>query len=218
METKIKHVNELMELLGVTREDMMNSWLTSTPNQDLVGKMETLIQNEKNSPVIFGLSDITKIEPGMIWYEDDTFSFSVIKGKRIKAVVELINTYDNFIYGDLTASNIYDIQERCLSNNQARKRIENLSSICKEGESIVIMTTEELEKVAVCYDKIEETLLKIGKDPRKGYQLSNVKSDSNYMYPVCFDKEHRAQQGMLHCRHERGFRPVLRAHVNRASF
>lgn len=149
-----------MELLGVTREDVIKSWITSTPDEDLVNKMETLIQNEKNSPAVFGLSEITKIEPGMIWYEDDTFSFSVIKGKRIKAVVELIDTYDNFIYGDLTASTIYDIQERRLSCYKARKRIANLFSICKEGESIVMMTTDELKKPLVVMTKSKIPLLR----------------------------------------------------------
>lgn len=207
-----------MELLGVTREDVIKSWITSTPDEDLVNKMETLIQNEKNSPAVFGLSEITKIESGMIWYEEDTFSFSVIKGKRIKAVVELIDTYDNFIYGDLTASTIYDIQERRLSCYKARKRIANLFSICKEGESIVMMTTDELKKNASCYDKIEDTLIKIGKKPRKGYQMPYISPDELYMYTVSFDKENRGSNGNLHRERESDCRPVLRVHVERSSF
>ena len=196
METKIKQVNELMELLGVTQEDMINSWLTSTPNQDLVGKMETLIQNEKNSPVIFGLSDITKIEPGMIWYEDDTFSFSVIKDKRIKAVVDLVDAYENYIYGDLTASTIYDIQERYLKYHDALVRLDNLSSICKEGEKVVLLSGEKLGKIASCYDKTKETLLKLGKSPRKEPHMS---------FTLCAE-------------YTKYFRPTLRVLVKRSSF
>ncbi|MBE6445326.1 MAG: hypothetical protein E7019_04665 [Alphaproteobacteria bacterium] len=220
METKIKHVNELMELLGVTREDVIKSWITSTPDEDLVNKMETLIQNEKNSPAVFGLSEITKIEPGMIWYEDDTFSFSVIKGKKIKAVVELIDTYDNFIYGDLTASTIYDIQERRLSYEQARQRIENLFSICKEGEQLIIIAKNLLYKIASYYDKIEDTLIKIGKEPRKGYQLSYGMCRRNYYITsrVCFDKEKKETSRMLDYGEEGYFRPVLQVHVERSSF
>ena len=54
-------------------------------------------------------SKLSKIKLGMIWYEDDSFSFERIANKRIKAVVELIN--DGFIYGDLTVSEIININE-----------------------------------------------------------------------------------------------------------
>ncbi len=218
MEAKIKKVNELMELLGVTRADVIKSWITSTPDEDLVNKMETLIQNEENSPAVFGLSEFTKIEPGMIWYEDNTFSFSVIKDKRIKAVVELIDSRDSLIYGDLTASTIYDIQERRLSSDAAWRRLSNLSSICKKGEEIIKMPKDGLLEIAENYNKIKETLIKIGKKPRKGYQLAEM-TDHQYMtFAVNLYEDNSGGACRGDWKEVFNFRPVLKLKVKRPSF
>lgn len=211
MEKKIEQVNTLIELLGVTREDVINSWLKSSPNHELVSKMENLMQYEKDRPNIFALSDIVKIEPGMIWYEDDTFSFSIIEGKRIKAVVEYVSTRDNEIYGDLTASTIYDIQERLLSYDDAIHRRYRLSSICKGNEELVDYDQWVLRSVALNYAKIEETLRKISRRPRSFYQWAGHQKVS---FGVTYSE--RVKDAELG--EENYYRPVLRAYVNRISF
>ena len=54
--------------------------------------------------------DISMIKPGMYWLEDDTFSREKIAGIKVKAVVELV-TSNGVICGDLTASEIFNINE-----------------------------------------------------------------------------------------------------------
>ena len=85
------------------------------------------------------------IKPGYYWYEDDTFSRSRIPDKKIKAIVELIE--DDFIYGDLTASELFTIKEQQLTWDDAKKFFENFSYPCKENEKIVWYNIHQLTKV-----------------------------------------------------------------------
>ena len=63
--------------------------------------------------------DITQVGVGMFWYEDDTFSFDRTTDKKIKAIVELVE--NNVIYGDLTASELFDIPEKELTEKYEEK-------------------------------------------------------------------------------------------------
>ena len=95
-------------------------------------------------------SNLSKIQVGMLWYEDDTFSIERVTDKKIKAVVELIE--DGIVYGDLTASELFEIQEQELGWYEAEKYFKNFSYPCKENEKIVWYFVEQLEEVYGSYD------------------------------------------------------------------
>ena len=95
-ENKLVQVDELITKLGLTRDEVVD-YLTKSP----LGK-----EAEKSCSKI----SIKQVKAGMFWYEDDTFSFGKIADKKLKAVVELV--YNGVIYGDLTASELFDIPEK----------------------------------------------------------------------------------------------------------
>ena len=111
-------------------------------------------------------SKLSKIKLGMIWYEDDSFSFERIANKRIKAVVELIN--DGFIYGDLTVSEIININENQLNWNDILHSIGFLSRDFKKIQSITWPDIDELSEVYNRYDVVRKTFDMLGKSSRKG--------------------------------------------------
>ena len=83
-EQKLAQVDELIKCLDIPREEVIKHLqLTSMTN---VSAIEVL--SKTNNP---------NIKPGMFWYEDDTFSFYRITGKKIKAIVELVE--NDVIYG-----------------------------------------------------------------------------------------------------------------------
>ena len=63
--------------------------------------------------------DINQVKPGMIWYEDNTFSFDKQADKKIKAIVELVE--NGVIYGDLMASEMHDISDVEITWPDAKK-------------------------------------------------------------------------------------------------
>ena len=149
------------------------------------------------------IQKLSEIEVGMIWYEDDTFSFELIKDKKIKAVVELIRS--GIIYGDLTASELQDIQEQELNWGETKRYFENFSYPCKENEKIVWYSDDQLVKVYKTYDAVRKTFKKIGKQFREswfwsstemsamlawyvnvssGYWDNNIKTITLYVRPV----------------------------------
>ena len=105
------------------------------------------------------------IKPGYYWYEDDTFSEKRIPDKTIKAIVELVE--DGFIYGDLTASELFSIKEQQLTWEEAKKFFEDFSYPCKENEKIVWYDIHQLSKVEKnCYGRVIEALITLNKPSR----------------------------------------------------
>lgn len=112
-----------------------------------------------------------RVKPGCYWYEDDTFSKSRIPDKKIKAIVELVEGC--FIYGDLTASELFSIDEQRLSYNDAKKFFEEFSYPCKENEKIVWYDIHQLHEIHKHYSmKIERVVMGISKKPRRRGQWS----------------------------------------------
>ena len=97
----ITEVNNLIIKLGLSHQDLINAWDLS------------------DSQI-----DISQVKVGMIWYEDDTFSFEKITGKKIKAIVELVHR--GVIYGDLTASDILDVKEQQLTWYNAQNYVNGI--------------------------------------------------------------------------------------------
>lgn len=60
-----------------------------------------------------------RVKSGYYWYEDDTFSYSRIPDKKVKAIVDLVE--GGYIYGDLTVSELFPIDEQELSYEDAKK-------------------------------------------------------------------------------------------------
>ena len=112
-----------------------------------------------------------RVKPGCYWYEDDTFSKSRIPDKKVKAIVELIE--GDCIYGDLTTSELFPIDEQRLSYDEAKKFFEEFSYPCKENEKIVWYDIHQLHEIHKHYSmKIERVVMGISKKPRRRGQWS----------------------------------------------
>ncbi len=160
METKekIAKLNDVIAYLGLSPEEAI----------DLL----KLIQKQ-NEP-----APKPKVETGMFWFEDDTFSFDKIEGKKIKAIVELVRY--GFVYGDLTASELFDIEEKYLNWYDAKDYLANFSYPCKNGEKIVSYDLYQIQDLAIanccvktdtscfCYPYVREAFKKINKKYRHG--------------------------------------------------
>ena len=111
-----------------------------------------------------------RVKPGYYWYEDDTFSKSKSPNKKVKAIVELIE--EGYIYGDLTASDIFPIKELQLSYDDAKKFFESFSYPCKKNEKLVWYDIYKLCQIQKHYDSIYDAFIKISKIPRQVGQRS----------------------------------------------
>ena len=54
-----------------------------------------------NNIIKFSQKNIPKIQAGMFWYDDNTFSADLLADKKVKAVVELVDAGLGVVYGDL---------------------------------------------------------------------------------------------------------------------
>lgn len=114
-----------------------------------------------------------RVKPGCYWYEDDTFSKSRIPDKKVKAIVELVE--GGCIYGDLTASELYPINEQQLSYDDAKKFFEDFSYPCKENEEIVWYDIHQLFRVQKnYYEDVYHMFVKMSKPPRCKGQWSRL--------------------------------------------
>lgn len=112
-----------------------------------------------------------RVKPGCYWYEDDTFSKSRIPNKKVKAIVEHVEV--NVIYGDLTASELFPIDEQQLSYDDAKKFFEEFSYPCKENEKIVWYDIHQLFRVQKNYYKdVYHVFVEMSKSPRRNGQWS----------------------------------------------
>ena len=112
-----------------------------------------------------------RVKPGCYWYEDDTFSKSRIPNKRVKAIVEFVG--DGYIYGDLTASELFPIDEQQLSYDDAKKFFEEFIYPCKENEKIIWYDIHQLFRVQENYYKdVYHTFVEMSKLPRRNGQWS----------------------------------------------
>lgn len=160
METreKIAKLNDVLAYLGLSPEEAI--------------ELLELVQKENNP------NPGCRIKPGMFWFEDDTFSYEKIEGKKIKAIVELVRY--GYIYGDLTASELFDIEEKYLNWYDAKDYLENFSYPCKNGEKIVSYDLYQIQDLAIanccvetdtsyfCYPYVREAFKKINKKYRHG--------------------------------------------------
>ena len=147
---------------------------------------------------------LNQVQVGMIWYEDDTFSFNKVDNKKIKAIVEYIE--DGVIYGDLTASDIYENYEQFTDWFVAKKYIEQFSYPCKQNEEIVWYNIHQLRELKKHYSPVKESFNLIGKRYRQfSYWASEI-------YPSFYAKCLDFRGGFVNSLHKtrRAFiRPVL---------
>lgn len=150
------------------------------------------------------------VKEGMIWYHDDTFSFELIVGKQVKAVVELVE--DGYVYGDLTAGDVFipetgtyrilcpynkDVLCRYSKRKNEKKTIVSVNDVikrccykCKGKEKYVCYSFAQLKAVRDHYDAIANALTKLSKKTRRDVGIGYWTSDGNagYMRIVPFKK------------------------------
>ena len=147
---------------------------------DFFTKLPPVKEPKKSRPKI----DITQVKVGMIWYEDDTFSFDRITGKKIKAIVELVE--GGIIYGDLTASELFEIEEQDLTWHRAMRYIENFSYPCQKNEKIVLYSLKQFVKLSATYEHVRRTFDKIHKQCRECWYWSSTERSSTHAWDLDF--------------------------------
>ena len=137
-ENKLRRVAEFIDMLELNRDDVI-----------------MFLSESSQSKEVYSLDNYVQIKEGMIWYEDDTFSFDLIHNKKIKAVVELVE--NGIIYGNLAASDLCSIPTKNLMSwynakdliSRSETGIGNFvqSYSCNKNEKIVWYNLEQLKKV-----------------------------------------------------------------------
>lgn len=162
----ITKVNELIVNLGLTHQDLIDAW--------------DLTDSEL---------DNTQVKVGMLWFEDDTFSFERVPNKKIKAIVELIDR--DIIYGDLTVSEIMNIEEKKLDWYNAHNYIMQLPYRCRSREWITWHDDYRIGKIYLNYKRVQDTFNLIGKPYRQGRQWCCSKMNSYVGITKNFDTGRR---------------------------
>jgi len=192
---KLARVDELIEHLGVSREDVMKHWQsTNLTNMSTTG--------------VFNKTDFANIKLGMFWYEGDIFSFDRIMDKKIKAVVELVE--DGVVYGDLTASELFDIHERHLSWYDAERFFKEYSYPCRENEKIVWYNIKQFRHVYDNYNVVRKVFEKLQKQCRRLWYWSSTMEDIQLAMVLYF------RDGSSNCHNKGSYfnaRPVLALRV-----
>ena len=129
--------------------------------------------------------NITQVKSGMFWYDDDTFSSERVPDKKIKAIVELVE--NGIIYGDLTASELFDITEKKLTWGEAIEFFLGFPYPCKENEKIVWYNIQQLQKVYDNYDVVKKTFEKLHKSFREGKYWSSTESPGQSAWILYFN-------------------------------
>lgn len=158
----ITEVNNLIIKLGLSHQDLIDSWDLS------------------DSQI-----DISQVKVGMIWYEDDTFSSEKIAGKKIKAIVELVHR--GVIYGDLTASDILDVKEQQLTWYNAQNYVNGIPYRLRSKEWITWQDEYRIGLVYSKYESVKNAFKLIDKPCRHGLQWSSTKLNANQGWSKDFD-------------------------------
>lgn len=157
-EKKLTLIDEMVASLGISREDILKHWkISSTADASSTTSSEI---------DILGISDFVNIQPGMFWYEDDTFSFKKLDSKRIKAIVELVE--NTGIYGDLTASEIYRFHEVTKNWFASIRYINNFPYKCNYNERVVMYDGDQLKSIRANYKAVQKSFQLIDKPYREG--------------------------------------------------
>ena len=167
---KLAQVDELVKSLGLTREEVV----------DFFNKLPPVKETKKS----WLATDITQVKVGMIWYEDDTFSFDRITGKKIKAVVELVEK--GIIYGDLTASELFDAREVSMPWMFVNEYIENYNYPCQKNEKIIWYNMRQLIDIGTNYYRVKNAFIKLGKRWRKSWYWTSTELPGAQAWVVAF--------------------------------
>lgn len=171
-EKKLALVDELVVGLGLTRDEVV----------DYFTKLLPVKEPKKSRPKI----DIMQVKVGMIWYEDDTFSFDILP-KRSKAIVELVEYTTSTVFGDLTASELFEIKEVGLPWHETKMYIEKFSYPCQMDEKIVWYSIEQLKKVYMMYERVRRTFDIVYKQCRKEMHWSSTENSAYNAWALHFN-------------------------------
>ena len=130
--------------------------------------------------------NITKVEVGMFWYEDDSFSFEKTTDKKVKAIVEFVNKAGGVICGDLTASELFDIKEKQVDWNKARAYIKKFHYPITENEKVIWFDEGGMRSVYEQYSPVRKAFKSIGKKCREDEQWTCGHTTGLYAWHVNF--------------------------------
>ena len=174
-ENKLAQVDELIIKLGLTRDEEVDYFAQSP-----------LVKDDKKS--CFKIS-IERVKAGMFWYEDDTFSFERIADKKIKAIVELVR--NGIIYGDLTASELFDISEKYMDWFKAQRFFKEFSYPCKENEKIVWCDKSMFDEIYDAYSPVKKAFEELHKPYRSGEYWSATGYTDYFAWYLNFNDGYR---------------------------
>jgi hypothetical protein len=184
---KIAQIDELIESRDIPREDVIKH-LQSTP---------TAIK-------VFSKTVYANIKQGMFWYSDNTFSFDKIPNKKVKAIVEF--SEKGIIYGDLTASELFDIPERYMRWESVESFLNEFSYLCEENEKIVWYDIDQLQRVCNNHNAVKNAFNILCKPYRKSMYWSSSEYNEEVAKDINFDNGGRWCDGKYNSFY---IRPVL---------
>jgi len=193
---KFSFLECIIKLLGLSHQEVIDYWYNNRK------------KSERYQPV-FVYSSQARV--GNYWYEDDTFSTELMLDKKVKAIVELVD--GGVIYGDLTASELFDIQEKKCNWNEAKKYIEEFSYPCKNGESVCWYGDKLLKEVCHQYAPVKEAFKKIAKKYRDKYYWSSTRVSRYRAQAVNFFDGFKTDEEVAED-FKLGIRPVLMLKVS----
>ena len=136
--------------------------------------------------------DIKKVKPGNYWYEDDTFSDEKIKGKKVKAIVELVEK--GVIYGNLTMSQLCKVERVVLRNwYELKEWIENFKYPFKPNEYLAWYTREQLLEVWQNKALVQKRIKPDGR--HQNFEFTSTEVNSYCAYMLYFGKEDSFTKG-----------------------
>lgn len=148
--------------------------------------------------------DINQIKPGFWWYEGDVFSADLLSGLRKKAIVELVDKKNKIIYGDLTASQIYNLSETpFLTYYGIQEYVANCDYPCAANEQIVWYDTALFSKLYESYHDVKRVY-----ENCRSYNLPYITSDVYDVWRCAYYCFEHMYSGSAICQIGR-YRPVL---------
>ena len=129
--------------------------------------------------------DINKVKPGDYWYVDNTFSDEKVRGKKVKAIVELVE--NGVIYGNLTMSQLCRVESVVIRNwNELKEWIRNFKYPFGPKEYLAWYSDGQLAKV---WKNQDLTRRKIKSDGQhKGFEFTSTEVGGDKAYMLYYGK------------------------------
>ena len=129
-----------------------------------------------NNIIKFSQKNIPKIQAGMFWYDDDTFSADLLADKKVKAVVELVDAGLGVVYGDLL------VPDKKMKWAKAEKYIEFFNEYTRTDDYWVRKTLCEYMVSIFAEDDMQRYILEFVRSKHVGSPNAKICLYNDFQY------------------------------------